>query len=220
MLGILASILAFPGRAADVDGQLRLLTKGGKRLTGEAHLDAVVWFQPNTPAATRPAAEPLVVTTRDKQFIPRVLPITVGSTVRFPNEDPILHNVFSVTPGGTFDIGLVGQGEGRSNTFKEPGVVRVFCNVHHSMVAYVVALDTPFFTVPQADGSFHLAGVPAGPGKLTSWHPLGDATTQDVTLPSAAPLDVTVVVTQKRVPKHLNKLGQPYSENESADYQQ
>ena len=84
----------------------------------------------------------------------------------------------------------------------------------------VVVLDTPFFTAPQADGAFHLEGVPPGPGKLTSWHPLGEVTMLDVTLPAAAPLDVTVVVTQKRVPKHLNKLGEPYSETEPADYQQ
>jgi hypothetical protein len=105
-------------------------------------------------------------------------------------------------------------------TFKEPGIIRVFCNVHHSMVAYVVSLDTPFFAVPKADGSFRLAGVPSGAGKLTAWHPLGEVTTQDIALPAEAPLEITVVVTQKRVPKHLNKLGEPYSEAESDDYPQ
>lgn len=220
VFGLLSLALAFPGLAEDLDGELTLVTRGGKRMTGEALRDAVVWFHPAAAVPARPAATPAVITTRGKQFIPRVLPVTVGTTVRFPNEDPILHNVFSVTPGGSFDIGLVGKGEGRSHTFEEPGVIRVFCNVHHSMVAYVVALDTPFFTAPRADGSFRLTDVPPGPGRLTSWHPLGEAATQDVTLPAAAPLVVTVIVTQKRVPKHLDKLGEPYSDTEPADYAQ
>lgn len=69
--------------------------------------------------------------------------VPAGSTVRFPNQDSILHNVFSVSRANRFDLGLYRRGEGKSATFRQPGVVRVFCNVHHSMVAYVVVVETP-----------------------------------------------------------------------------
>ena len=99
------------------------------------------------------------MSTRRKQFLPRVLAIGAGESVRFPNEDPILHNVFSQSPDNAFDTGQYGRGEGKTTRFDKPGLVRVYCNVHHSMVGHILVLDTPHFTRPSSDGRFRLTDV-------------------------------------------------------------
>ena len=120
--------------------------------------------------STSRSNEPAVMTTRRKQFVPRVLPITAGTAVRFPNEDPILHNAFSTAPDNAFDTGQYGTGPGQTHTFAKPGLVKVYCNLHSQMSATIVVLDHSFFTVPSSDGSFRLDDVPAGQYKLGAWH--------------------------------------------------
>jgi hypothetical protein len=94
--------------------------------------------------------------------------------------------------------------------YDRPGVVRVFCNVHHSMVAYVVVLATRFFAVPDARGAFALAGLPAGDGTLTVWHERAEPSAVEVRVPAAAPLRVQLATTKPRVPPHLNTFGRSY----------
>ena len=126
---------------------------------------AVVYFEPASPQPVRAAEKPFEMVTRRKELVPRLLVIPRGSRVRFPNEDPILHNVFSVSAPNQFDLGLYQQGPGKEKRFEQPGVVRVYCNVHHDMVAYILVLDTPYRASPDADGEFALTGLPAGPGQ-------------------------------------------------------
>lgn len=211
-------VLAAGARAGEIAGTVELVGKGGKRLSAEELADVVVSFAPSVRVPVAPLAEPQVVTTRDKVFHPRVLPVTVGTTVRFPNEDAILHNAFSVSPGNAFDAGLYRKGEGHAQTFTQAGVVRVFCNVHHAMAAYVVVLDTPFFARPSAAGAFRLEGVPDGPGRLTAFHPQADPVTIDVAAPAPA-VTVRLELTQRRVPPHLNKLGEPYDASSPGSYE-
>jgi plastocyanin len=184
------------------------LVQDGKRLTQGAQ-EAVVSFTPARGAQVQPGKTVEMVTHR-KEFRPRVLVVPAGTKVRFPNQDPILHNVFSVSGGNAFDVGLYGKGPGKEVTFREPGVVRVFCNVHQSMTAYVVVLGTPHFATPDARGGFHLAGLPAGPGTLSVWHERGEMLAREVTLPASAPLRVELPVSRPRVPRHLNKFGKAY----------
>ena len=91
--------------------------------------------------------------------MPRVLAVPVGTVVRFPNSDGIFHNVFSLSQGNAFDLGLYRSGASKSRAMSTPGLVRVFCDVHHAMVAYVWVMDTPFLASPGADGSFALTGL-------------------------------------------------------------
>jgi plastocyanin len=196
-------------RADELRGRVELRGKNDKPLAAAEAQHGVAWFVPDAGvAAPRPGT--FTLSTRDKQFEPRVLPITAGSTVRFPNADPILHNVFSVSPPQPFDVGLYGPGEGREQRFDEPGLVRVFCNVHHEMVAYLVVLETPYFARPSADGSFVLEGLPAGPGRLVVWQERAEAWERELTLPLAEPVTATLQVTRRRVPRHLDKSGKPY----------
>ncbi len=194
----------------DLRGRVQLLAKGGKGpAKGIDVRQALVWFEPASGATVRPAATPFVMTTKDKQFVPRVLTVPKGSRVVFPNQDVILHNVFSVSPGNAFDLGLYKRGPGKEATFKEPGLVRVFCNVHHAMVAYVWVMSTPFLANPGADGSFVLTGVPRGPGRLTVWHEQGDPVTIDVQVPSDS-VTARLEIVRPRVPAHLDKAGKSY----------
>ena len=199
-------------------GKIELLAKGQSRRDRSADSrEAVVTFAPSG-ASPAPAPIRAEMVTRKKEFTPHVLVVPVGSTVVFPNQDPILHNVFSVSGENKFDLGLVGKGPGRSVRFRGAGLVRVFCNVHHSMVAYVLVVDTPFWTRPAADGTFAFAGLPAGAGKVTAWHERAEPNSSAVTLPARAPATGRRPAVLPRDPTDLNKLGQPDG-SRSGDYE-
>jgi plastocyanin len=107
---------------------------------------------------------------KNKTFSPHVLAVTAGTTVDFPNADPIFHNAFSSYSGQIFDIGLYPPGSTKSVQFKRPGVVRVFCNIHSSMSAMIVVLPTPYFAVTRRDGRFTIPDVPQGDYKVQVFH--------------------------------------------------
>ncbi len=114
---------------------------------------------------------------RNENFVPRVVAVTVGSTVDFPNDDPIYHNVFSLSRTKTFDLGRFPKGKSRGERFDKPGVVKVFCQIHSHMSATVMVFDHPWFAVPDEQGNFDLSGVPPGTHQITAWHErLGDTT--------------------------------------------
>lgn len=216
-IGLLLLVLAMPAGAAVVEGRI-VLSVDGKPLRAEEARDAVVYYR-------APGLEPMVakdayeMRTEGKQFSPRALPIPAGASVRFPNFDPILHNVFSATGSNTFDLGVYGRGEGRSQQFDAPGLVRVYCNVHHDMVAHILVLDTPHFVRPEADGSFRLELPERADGELFVWHerarlwrkPLDTTTTQEA-------LAIELQLTRPRVPPHTNKFGKPYGDGRSTGY--
>jgi plastocyanin len=103
-------------------------------------------------------------------FTPRVVAITRGSTVDFPNADPFFHNVFSLSGPANFDLGRYPQGKSRPRTFTKAGLVKVYCHIHSHMSATILVLDHPYFAVPDLDGSFTLANVPAGRYTIVGWH--------------------------------------------------
>ena len=204
-------LLAVPVMAEDLRGRLQLVSKGGKGpAKGSDVRQALVWYEPASGSPSQPP-KTFVMTTRDKQFVPRVLTIPRGSRVRFPNEDVILHNVFSVSGKNSFDLGLYRKGAGKEHRFDEPGVVRVFCNVHHSMVGYILALDSPYVVTPDASGQFVLTGLPRGAGRLTVWHEQGEPTSMEVQVPRTEPVAARLEIVRPRIPPHLNKAGKSYS---------
>jgi plastocyanin len=107
---------------------------------------------------------------KNKTFTPHVLAVRVGTTVDFPNFDPIFHNAFSVYDGQLFDIGLYPPGTSRSIRFTRPGFVRVFCNIHSTMSAIIAVVDTPLFAMSQNDGRFEIDNVPQGEYELNVFH--------------------------------------------------
>jgi hypothetical protein len=138
--------------------------------------------------------------TNGKAFDPPLLVVTVGSTVAFPNSDPIRHNVYSATPGAAFDLGFYGEGEVREHVFTQPGLVVVNCNVHHVMQAQVLVLPSAHFTRVDADGRYRLGNLPGARGTLHFWHPRAAANSSlAVALPNAAPVKRKIVLSKPRV---------------------
>lgn len=111
-----------------------------------------------------------VVSQRNKAFVPRVLAVPVGSSVAFHNEDPLAHNVFSISPTRPFDTGLYKAPGSASVVFDKPGVVQILCNIHSAMVGYVVVVDTPYYAQADAKGAFTVRGVLPGDYDLELWH--------------------------------------------------
>jgi plastocyanin len=128
-------------------------------------------------------------------FVPHVLTITRGSTVDFPNDDPIFHNVFSLSSAASFDLRRYPQGERRSQVFAKAGIVKVYCHIHSHMSATILVLDHPYYTVPADSGAFDLSNIPPGTYTIVGWHERvgertdtvtverGKATTIDLRLP-------------------------------------
>ncbi len=206
-----AGALAAP--AEEIRGRVELLARGGGPARGADVRQAVVYFTPSAPASgarARTRGGTYTMTTRGKEFLPRVLALPVGARVQFANEDPILHNAFSVSAGNVFDLGFMHKGPGRERTFDAPGLVRVYCNVHQSMVGYILVVDTPYFVQPADDGSFVLANLPKGAGKLTVWHEQVDPWSTELALPAASPVVARLEITRPQVPPHLDKNGKSY----------
>jgi hypothetical protein len=112
---------------------------------------------------------------RDEQFMPRILAITTGSIVEFPNNDTTFHNVFSLSRARTFDLGRYPPGKNGAIRFDRPGVVPVFCDIHSHMSAYILVFDHPFFAVSDTSGRYAIHDVPAGTYVLSVWSELGRA---------------------------------------------
>jgi len=109
-----------------------------------------------------------IVLQHNKSFVPRVIAVAAGSSVVFKNDDAINHNVFSLSPH--FDTGLYGQGGEKEETFDKAGVVQLLCNIHSSMIGYVVVVDTPYFAQADAAGAFSIKGVAPGEYEVEAWH--------------------------------------------------
>ncbi len=132
---------------------------------------AVVWLKKADGPTPRPA--PLrgkTINQINKTFVPRVLPVTAGSTISFANQDPIFHNVFSLSKPNDFDSGLFKAGQSYTKTFPKAGPVQLLCNIHASMLGYVVVVDTPWYGQADAGGAFAIRGVPAGDYEVEVWH--------------------------------------------------
>ena len=162
---------------------------GIARVSGKPAADVLVWLDaPGTEAAAKEA--PAILDQRNLSFSPQVLIVRAGTTIEFPNNDRVFHNVFSFRDGKRFDLGLYPIGSVKHVQFDRPGVSRLFCNIHPRMAAYVVAVDSAFFAVSDEDGHFSLAGVPAGSYTYHAWHAGGSPMTGIVAVEPGSRLDV------------------------------
>jgi plastocyanin len=131
---------------------------------------------------------------KDENFVPRVVAVPVGSDVDFPNDDPIYHNVFSLSRARTFNLGRYPRGKTKGERFDRPGIVKVFCDIHSHMTATVMVFDHPWFAVPDEQGRFELPALPPGQHEITAWHErLGD-TSESVRVDPGRPATVDFVL--------------------------
>lgn len=195
--------------ASRIQGKLDLIAGSGQSLSANDMSQAVVYFVPDSPTAKAKPGH-FRIYTHDKEFEPASMVIPLGSTISFPNQDEILHNVFSVSPKSSFDLGIYGEGKSADYTFKRTGLVLINCNVHQSMQANVLVVDTPYIVSPDNQGRFTLANLPAGSGKLSVWHPRANVQEQVATLPLKSTVSVRLVLTKPRITEHLNKENKAY----------
>ena len=145
-------------------------------LAPESERRHVVVFLRDAPPQDVPPMR-VAIRQRNESFTPRVVAVTVGSEVEFPNDDPIYHNIFSLSRARNFNLGRYPRGDTRRVRFDKPGVVKVFCEIHSHMSATVMVFDHPWFAVPGEDGRFELLAMPAGDRQISAWHErLGDTT--------------------------------------------
>ena len=148
-----------------------------------------------------------VATTRIAQegavFSPHVLPIVAGTTVEWPNNDRIYHNVFSMSDAKQFDLGLYkGNPPDKRVKFDKPGRVDVFCSIHTSMNCIVLVLQNPYFASTDGSGNFKIANVPPGKYKLKAWHERLPADEQEITVPTNGEVKVNFVLGIKNLPQY------------------
>lgn len=169
----LAAVGWFASTMSAADG---LDVRGRVRANGRPQPNAVVWLEaPNAPAS--PPAAKVVLDQRNLNFYPPVLAVRVGTTVVFPNNDRVFHNVFSFRDGKRFDLGMYPVGTVRRVTFDKPGLSRLFCNIHPTMAAYVMTVDTPYFGVADEQGAFIIHTVPPAWYTYRTWRPGGQIST-------------------------------------------
>jgi plastocyanin len=209
LAAVCLALAASAAPALELRGTIRL-AEGRSSLSGREMTQVVVAFRPDGATEVEATAEPLEMATINKEFFPQQLVVPVGSEVRFPNYDRILHNVFSVSGENHFDLGVYAKNDGKQQRFEAPGLVRVYCNVHRSMFAHILVLDTPYSANPDERGAFVLSGLPAGSGTLTVWHPQSEVQESRLSLPSSSPLVVELELVSRKIPAHLNKFGRPY----------
>lgn len=155
-----------------------------------------------------------VIQQSGKKFLPGWAVIQRGTTISFPNNDNIYHNVFSLSTGNSFDLGLYNAGsEAKSHTFMEPGPVDVYCNIHPDMAARVLVVPNRYFAKVKPDGTFEIAGVPAGRRKVVAWAPGASPATDWVDVGADKPAELSLKLEPKNA-AHKNKAGQSYGSYE------
>jgi plastocyanin len=214
-----SAALAFRLSAGTVSGEVRLMSDSAahpqKDLSGVA-----VWLTTPGKAVSRLPQRRALMEQKDKKFIPHVLVIETGTTVDFPNLDPIFHNAFSNFNGQIFDLVLYPPGSSQSVRFRRPGIVRVFCNIHPSMSAVIAVVDSSYFTTTEEDGSFSIPDVPAGNYRVheraTPENLERLATSVSVTAGISKLQPVSISETGYLPVAHKNKYGRDYAPNADA----
>jgi plastocyanin len=182
--------------------------KGAGTVVGQVSgvTDAVVYVE-DISASTGGSA---TMSQEGKQFSPQVLVVQKGMKVSFPNRDAIFHNVFSMSPDNTFDLGSYKQGDTKTVTMSRPGVVTVYCNMHPQMVGHILVVPSGHYVRAGKDGFFKLPDVPAGKHRIVAWAPNSKPVTVDAAVADGEVVTVELALKKGRAGVHTKKDGMPY----------
>jgi plastocyanin len=209
-----ALCLAEPGLGATSEGSLVgeiTIVKNGKPVS--EHGSVVVYIE-GVPLTSK-AKRKLSIKQKDVQFSPRVSVAVKGTTVDFPNEDRVFHNVFSTSRPARFDLGLYRAGTSKSVELKREGVIDIFCNIHPEMSSRVLVVPTRHFATTDAKGAFRIDGVPAGTYNVVVWHPNGTEARQSIKIDPSKATSMKASVDEGDKPKaHRRKDGSLYGRYE------
>jgi plastocyanin len=142
-----------------------------------------------------PAENP-VMDQRKLIFIPHVMCVMMGSTVDFPNNDEVPHNVFSPSPVKKFNLGTYKVGVVKQVTFDKPGLVPLLCTIHPEMSAFILVLETPYYAITGKEGTYCIKGIPAGNYKIKTWHEKLKPAVEKVDIPESG--EVTLDLSLRR----------------------
>jgi plastocyanin len=210
-LALLLVGIAPPGVAAaqKAAGSLegRALVAGRSGRGGGDHSKVVVEVH----ATGQVAPAKAVIHQKNQTFRPDLVVVPKNSTVDFPNDDKIFHNVFSLSRAARFDLGLYKSGTTRSVQVRRAGVVDIYCNIHPNMVSQIKVVDTPYHAVTGADGRFRITGIPPGTYPVTAWVPYGEEWRGQVVIEPGKTARLELTVKAGQPPRrHLRKDGTPY----------
>lgn len=130
----------------------------------------------------------------NRQFEPDILMAPIGSSISFPNEDPIFHNVFSLSKAKEFDLGYYPSGQSRTLRFDKPGIAQVYCHLHPDMSAAIVIVPSAWYGQPGANGKLVFSGVPAGDYKIVAWHKSAGFLVKRIVLPETGSIDIELLI--------------------------
>lgn len=203
-------VLDAPARAEEAAAPAAAGVVTGKVTVEGAADGPIVVYIEETPDEAKAAKERPKVVQKNTRFEPGVVIVVKGQKVDFPNEDLFYHNVFSVSPGNEFDLGLYRGGVSKSAKLKKPGEVDVYCNIHENMHAKILVLQNDHYVAASDDGSFKLEGVPPGKYTLVAWsksHAPGKA---EIEVKASGTTTQGFSLKAKPKSKHLNKHGEQY----------
>lgn len=159
---------------------------------------SVVYLDPGPRAAFDIRDEPRVrLDQRNESFFPHVLAIVAGTTVDFPNNDSTYHNVFSLSKTKTFDLGRYAAGRSKSVRFDKPGIVRVFCDIHSHMSAYILVFSHPYFAVTDEQGRYRIDNLPSGTYNVVAWNEAMESESRRVTVHENGDVDLNFSLRRK-----------------------
>ena len=229
VMGNTLHILHASGQPTEVMAEAKVRLTGTENASKHSSNEGVVlWLIPvdasaSTAGSPASAKEHLQLAQKNKQFVPHLLVVQVGSVIDFPNLDPFFHNVFSYFNGKRFDLGLYESGSSRSVHFDRPGVSYIFCNIHPEMSAVVVSVPTPYFAVSSPAGSLIIRDVPPGAYAMHVWV-VGSSDANLAAIGrrvsvSGNSIDLGTIAIEESAPAaHKNKFGEDYEEKRPAAY--
>ena len=174
-----------------------------ERINYEDLTDFIVYIEGPGAGPIHPPEKPIqVVIQKDATFWPHVLPILIGTTVEWPNNDDIYHNVFSMSEAKPFDLGIYKNKQIKRVTFDKPGRVDVFCSIHTKMSCIILVLANPFFSTTDKNGNFTISNIPAGTYQVKAWHERLPPQVKTITVPESGEVPVDFVLSVSGLPKY------------------